>query len=381
MGLRDIIQAIREYPAAHAGLETARSELRQVRQALDQSEQGQRSLRITLEEQKTNAKFLSHKAAALQDALTEFCPWLSTLEEMKRLYDTISPSLDPSGFTLYRTAEKLTGIDIHTFFPYEDNRGMFEDMDGRQLLNCLIAARFGAVKWEVVEGTGHERAVFREVDTTTPEYRKFEWQLYKNVLERMGFENILAPEQEAGVIENSVTELKLYSPLTADLYMEPDPDSQEHADGTELLVDLYGEDLTDYKKIILNAIEDEMLPEMEEQGLMFAFSGSEALGEKVLSLFPSVEEVDGVLCGALVCQIKGALTLAELEELKEFCTSQYADGWGKDYAQRPRHTADGELYVNFWQDDSFSILTKEELDTAKAASRPLRQPKRGGDAR
>lgn len=32
-----------------------------------------------------------------------------------------------------------------------------------------------------------------------------------------------------------------------------------------------------------------MLPEMEEQGLMFAFSGSKALAEKVLSLFPSVE--------------------------------------------------------------------------------------------
>ena len=31
--------------------------------------------------------------------------------------------------------------------------------------------------------------------------------------------------------------------------------------------------------------------------------------------------------------------------------------------------------------ESLSILTKEELETAKAASRPPRQPKRGGDAR
>ena len=176
-------------------------------------------------------------------------------------------------------------------------------------------------------------------------------------------------------------ELKLYSPLTADLYMEPDPDSQEHADGTELLVDLYGEDLTAYKKIILQAIKDEMLPEMEEQGLMFAFSGSGTLSEKVLSLFPTVEEVDGVLCGAAVCQVKGSLTPAELTELKDFCTSQYADSWGEGYAQRPRHTEDGELYVNFWQDNNFSILTKEELETTRTASRPLRQPKRGGEAR
>ena len=34
MGLRDMIRAIREYPAARAELDMARSELRQVQQAL-----------------------------------------------------------------------------------------------------------------------------------------------------------------------------------------------------------------------------------------------------------------------------------------------------------------------------------------------------------
>lgn len=380
MGLRDIIRAIREYPAARAELDTARSELRQTQQALERSTQECERLGADHSDISTRLRFSEKKTAALQSVLEVFCPKQASLEEMKRLYAAISPSLDPSGFTLYRTAQKLTGIDIHTFFPFEDNRGMFEAMDGRQILNCLTAARFGAVDWKVVEGTGHEKAVFREVDTSTPEYQAFEKQLYTKVLERMGFQDMLAPDQVV-VIENNVTELKLYSPLTADIYMEPAPDSQEHADGTELMVNLYGEDLTEYKKIILNAIEDEMLPEMKERGLMFAFSGSESLSEKVLSLFPSVEEVDGVLCGVAVCQVKGTLTPAELEELKEFCSSQYADGWGESYAQCPRHTADGELYVNFWQDNSFSILTKKELETARAASRPPHQPKRGGDAR
>ena len=274
-----------------------------------------------------------------------------------------------------------SGIDVPSCFPYEDNRGLFEEMDGHSLLNWLTAVHFQAVDWDIIPGSTYEYATLREVDTTTPEHRAFEQQLYGKVLSRMGFDNILGPAQEAGAIENKVTELKLYSPLTADLYMEPDPDSQEHADGTELMVDLYGEDLAEYKKIILNAIEDEMLPEMEEQGLMFAFSGSKALAEKVLSLFPSVEEVDGVLCGVAVCQVKGTLTPAELAELKEFCACQYADGWGEGYAQRPRHTEDGELYVNFWQDNSFSILTKEELESAKAAIRPPHHPNRGGEAR
>ena len=381
MGLKDIIRAIREYPAARAELETARSELRQAQQELGQSRETCESLWLTLDEQKDYTKFLSSKAEALQDALEEFCPRLSTPEELKRFYDAISPDMDPSGFTLYRMAKELTGIDVPSCFPYEDNRGLFEEMSGHSLLDWLTAVHFQAVEWEIIPNSTYEYATLREVDTSTPEYCAFEKQLYKKVLERMGFQDILAPEQEVSAIEDKTTELKLYSPLTADLYMEPDPDSQEHADGTELLVDLYGEDLTAYKKIILQAIKDEMLPEMEEQGLMFAFSGSGTLSEKVLSLFPTVEEVDGVLCGAAVCQVKGSLTPAELTELKDFCTSQYADSWGEGYAQRPRHTEDGELYVNFWQDNNFSILTKEELETTRTASRPLRQPKRGGEAR
>ena len=381
MELRDVIRAIREYPAARAELEAAQFELRQAQQALEKSDQDRESLSFELSEQKDYTDFLSYKAEALQAALGAFCPRLSTPEEMKRFYDTISPSMDEQGFTLYRVAKELTGIDVPSCFPYEDNRGLFEEMEGHQLLDWLTAVRFQAVEWEIIPNSTYEYATLLEVDTSTPEYCAFEKQLYKKVLERMGFQDILAPEQEVSAIEDKTTELKLYSPLTADLYMEPDPDSQEHADGTELLVDLYGEDITDYKKIILQAIKDEMLPEMEEQGLMFAFSGSGTLSEKVLSLFPTVEEVDGVLCGVAVCQVKGSLTPAELKELKDFCTGQYADGWGEGYAQRPRHTEDGELYVNFWQDNNFSILTKEELETARAASRPLRQPKRGGEAR
>ena len=51
-------------------------------------------------------------------------------------------------------------------------------------------------EWEIVEGTGCEKAVFQEVDTATPEYQTFERQLYEKVLERMGFQNILAPDHQ-----------------------------------------------------------------------------------------------------------------------------------------------------------------------------------------
>ena len=74
MGLRDILRAIREYPAARAELETARSELRQAQQALEQSQQSCESLWLASNEQQEYMNFLSHKAEALQEALMEFCP-------------------------------------------------------------------------------------------------------------------------------------------------------------------------------------------------------------------------------------------------------------------------------------------------------------------
>lgn len=382
MGLKDILRAIQEYPAARAELETTRLELRQARQALERSTQECKRLEADKSNIFTRLRFSEKKAAALQSVLEALCPKQTSLEEMKRLYDMISPNLDASGFTLYRAAKKLTGIDIHTFFSYEDNRGMFEAMDGRQLLNCLTAARFGAVEWEIVEGTGHEKAVFREMDTSTPEYQAFEKQLYTKVLERMGFQDMLAPEQVT-VIENKVTELRLYSPLSAEL--EEQAPVRDWIDDPEpsTPLPLTGDDLsaTELRAAILKGIEDEQGPEEAERGLMAYFDGSDAVNEKVISVFPSVEEVDGRLYGVAVCQLKEALTPGEMAELKEYCLCQYSDGWGEGYEQRPRRTSYGELYVSFWQAKDFFILTKEEMETSRAASRPPHQPKRGGDAR
>ncbi len=93
-------------------------------------------------------------------------------------------------------AEKLTGIDVSSFFPYEDNRGLFAEADGRQLLRWLTAAHFHAVDWSIVPGTTYERAALREVDTSTPEYQAFEKQLYEKVLERMGFQHLLTPDRD-----------------------------------------------------------------------------------------------------------------------------------------------------------------------------------------
>lgn len=371
LGLRDVIRAIREYPTLSADLESARSELRQTQRSLEQREQECAQLGAEKSDTALRLRFCERKLAAFQSVLEMFCPKQTSLEEMKQLYGTISPGMDASGFTLYRTAKKLTGIDVHTFFPYEDNRGMFETMDGRQLLDCLIAARFDAVEWEIADGTGCEKAIFREVDTTTPEYQAFEHKLYRAVLARMGFEDILAPGQEVNAIEDKTTELKLYSPLFGEL-TEPEYDESEPLDSR---------DLAAFQDVILRGIEDEQMPEEEERGLMAYFDGSDAVNEKVVSLFPTVENVDGKLYAVAVCQINGTLTPGELDELKEYCHAQYNDAWGEGFAQRPRRTEYGDLYVSFYTDSSASILTKEEMETGRTPSRPSPQKRMRGDAR
>lgn len=366
MGLRDMLRAIREYPAVHAELETARFDLQQVQQTLEKRQEDCVSLQLTLDEQKDYIDFLSHKAEALQNALNEFCPRLSTPEEMKRFYDTISPNMDAQGFTLYHMAKELTGIDVPACFPYEDNRGMFEVMEGHQLLDWLIAVHFQAVEWEIIPNSTYESATLLEVDTSTPEYQAFEKQLYEKVLERMGFQDILAPNQEVGAIENKTTELKLYSPLSGEL---TDPEN-----GRPQVMD--GGDLAPFQDVILQGIEDGQLSEEAERGLMLYYDGPDDVDEKVLSFFPSVEAVDGRLYGVAVCRIRGELDPGELEELKDYCHAQFSDAWGKEFAQRPRHTAYGDLYVSFYNDGSAFILTREELETSRMPSQPPHQAKK-----
>ena len=125
----------------------------------------------------------------------------------------------------------------------------------------------------------------------------------------MGFQDILAPRQKEVVelIMDRRTELKLYCPLSGEL--------------AEQLLD--GSDLLKFQDAILQRIEDEQLPEKAERGLMAEFDGLDYVDDKVFSVFPSAEEVDGQLYGVAVCQLKGRLSPGELEDLKEFCAGQF----------------------------------------------------------
>lgn len=121
------------------------------------------------------------------------------LDMLKQIYQQNAPRHDPEGFKLYRAAVEMTGFDLYGTFCYEDNRGMFEEADGHQLLRYLIAGHFHAVDWSIVPGTCYEAATLLEVDTSTPEYQAFEKELYEKALERMGVHYVLAYKQKSRI--------------------------------------------------------------------------------------------------------------------------------------------------------------------------------------
>ena len=103
--------------------------------------------------------------------------------DAKTFYEQLAPELDPGGFKLYFTAQRLTGFELYKQFPYEDSRGMFEMMNGHQLMRYLLADQFQAIRWEIVPGTCYERAVLLPIDHTTPAYRAIEQKLYTAILQ------------------------------------------------------------------------------------------------------------------------------------------------------------------------------------------------------
>jgi len=190
MGFWKNFRAILNKPDILEELETLQESLRETEQKLDDFISRAEADELLWERSVERAR---DEAASYRSALMAVCPHPSSAEEMKQLYDSIAPHLDKGGFALYRAAERLTGIDVRGAFPYEDNRGMFEEADGHKLLRYLIAAHFNTVKWDIVPGTAYESATLLAVDTSAPEYRKFEHRLYERALERLGFQAVLAP--------------------------------------------------------------------------------------------------------------------------------------------------------------------------------------------
>ena len=94
----------------------------------------------------------------------------------------------------------------------------------------------------------------------------------------------------------------------------------------------------------------------------------------MLSAIPSVELRDGELMGCTTVRLKEPLDKAEMSALQEYLLGQFSDGWGEGFEQREIQTADGALYVHFWEEEpfSFEVVPVQIAEPAKAPPVPKR---------
>lgn len=125
-------------------------------------------------------------------------------------------------------------------------------------------------------------------------------------------------------------------------------------------VDITPAEAVAYEDAILAAIAKENRLFENDRGLA-EYIHDEALKKKVYSLYPSVEIVDGELWGVMTAGLTEPLSGEETAELLDYVVGQNADGYGEVLEQRPIKTPDGEIYVSFWNHESYSLKLEQEM--------------------
>lgn len=83
-----------------------------------------------------------------------------------------------------------------------------------------------------------------------------------------------------------------------------------------------------------------------------------AIADKIDSILPSIEEIDGEVLGVITVKISNELTEEEVEILEKEIEGQLSDGWGEGFEQVPIHQDNLELHVSFFSFETNWRLTQ-----------------------
>ena len=173
----------------------------------------------------------------------------------------------------------------------------------------------------------------------------------------------LAPGEDSfTVLLPKLTSLKLYMPLTADLY-----ERNKYGDLDDSSTLLEGSELRGYQDQITAALVKNRMPEETERGIMHWYHKPDSVNTKVHSAVFTVDNRGGELWGVAECRVAGELSDTEMDTLKEFITGQASDGWCEGFEQREIVVDDCELHIHFWNSDEWSIQTEQEFFSPKLA--------------
>ena len=123
---------------------------------------------------------------------------------------------------------------------------------------------------------------------------------------------LVVGEDSFTVLPPEPTTVKLYMPLTAEVYGR-----NEWGDWEDEPTELDGRVLLPYESEILSALVKCRTSEETERGLMHWYDENDSVNEKVKSAVFTVESRDGRLWGVAECRIVGSLSPKELDALKD----------------------------------------------------------------